>query len=44
MIAIDPLASVKLVTIKSNGHHPWQLEECAQFEKHHAPGSRARLL
>ena len=43
MIAVDPLAGVKLVTIKSNGHHPWELEECSQFEAHHAVGTRARL-
>ena len=43
MIAVDPLAGVKLVSIKSNGHHPWEPEECAQFEAHHAVGTRARL-
>jgi integrase len=43
MIAVDPLTGVKLVAIKSNGHHPWELEECAQFEAHHAVGTRARL-
>ena len=43
MIKIDPLAGVKLVTIKSNGHHPWELEDCFRFESHHAVGTRARL-
>jgi integrase len=43
MLAIDPLIGVKLVSIKSNGHHPWKLEECSKFEDHHAIGTRARL-
>jgi integrase len=43
MIAVDPLAGVKLVPIKSNGHHPWEPEECEKFEAHHAVGTRARL-
>ena len=43
MIAVDPLAGVKLVSIKSNGHHPWEPSECEQFEAHHAIGTRARL-
>lgn len=43
MIAADPLAGVKLVPVKSNGHHPWEPEECAKFEAHHAIGTRARL-
>jgi hypothetical protein len=43
MIKIDPLAGIKLVSIKSNGHHPWEPEECAKFEAHHAVGTRARL-
>jgi integrase len=43
MLKIDPLAGVKLVSIKSNGHHPWEPEECAKFEAHHAIGTRARL-
>jgi integrase len=43
MIKIDPLAGVKLVSIKSNGHHPWEMGECSQFEAHHAVGTRARL-
>jgi integrase len=43
MLAIDPLIGVKLVSIKSDGHHPWELEECSKFEDHHAIGTRARL-
>jgi integrase len=43
MVAVDPLAGIKLVSIKTDGHHPWEPEECAQFEAHHAVGTRARL-
>jgi integrase len=43
MLALDPLAGVKLVPIKSDGHHPWEPEECRQFEARHALGTRARL-
>jgi hypothetical protein len=43
MLRVDPLAGVKLVTVKSNGHHPWEMEACAQFEARHAIGTRARL-
>jgi integrase len=43
MLSVDPLAGVKLVSIKSNGHHPWEPEECRKFEKRHAIGTRARL-
>jgi integrase len=43
MLTVDPLAGVKLVQIKSNGHHPWEPEECRQFEARHALGTRARL-
>jgi hypothetical protein len=43
MLTIDPLAGVKLVSIKSDGHHPWEMEECAKFEAHHAIGTRPRL-
>ena len=31
MLAGNPLAGVKLVPIKSDGHHPWELEECGRF-------------
>ena len=43
MLTTDPLTGVKLVAIKSNGHHPWEPEECTKFESHHAAGTRARL-
>jgi integrase len=43
MLVVDPLAGVKLVAIKSDGHHPWDLEECGKFEKYYAVGTRARL-
>jgi integrase len=43
MLTVDPLAGVKLVSVKSDGHHPWEPEECSQFEAHHPIGTRARL-
>jgi integrase len=43
LLAVDPLAGVKLVPIKSDGHHPWEQEECRKFESHHTIGTRARL-
>lgn len=43
MIEKDPLAGVKLVPIKSDGHHTWSAEECAQFEAFHPIGTRERL-
>jgi integrase len=43
MLTVDPLAGIKLVSVKSDGHHPWEMEECARFEAHHAIGTRARL-
>jgi hypothetical protein len=43
MMRTDPLAGVKLLKMKSNGHHPWETSECEQFEEHHAVGTRARL-
>jgi integrase len=44
MIKVDPLAGVTMAKLKTtNGHHPWEAEECAQFETHHAIGTRARL-
>ena len=42
MLAADPLAGVKLVAIKSDGHHPREPEECRQFETRHEIGTRAR--
>lgn len=43
MLTVDPLAGVKLVSVKSDGHHPWEPEECRQFEARHALGTRERL-
>jgi integrase len=43
MLTVDPLAGVKLVSVKSDGHHPWEPEECSQFEAGHPIGTRARL-
>ncbi|MDR6306389.1 hypothetical protein GGQ85_004120 [Nitrobacter vulgaris] len=42
-IKADPLAGVKLVEVKSAGHHTWIAEECRQFEAHHKIGTRERL-
>lgn len=39
----DPLAGVKLVEVKSTGHHTWTTDECAQFEARHKIGTRERL-
>jgi integrase len=43
MLPHDPLAGLKIVPVKSHGHHPWQPEECQQFETFHKIGTRARL-
>jgi integrase len=43
MLTVDPLAGIKLVPVKSDGHHPWEADECAKFEAYHALGTRARL-
>jgi integrase len=43
MLTTDPLTGVKLTPVKSNGHHTWEPEECAQYEAHHALGTRERL-
>jgi integrase len=43
MLTVDPLVGIKLVSVKSDGHHPWEPEECAKFEAHHKIGTRARL-
>jgi site-specific recombinase XerD len=43
MIKVDPLAGLKLVKLKSKGHHPWESDECAMFEEHPPLGTRARL-
>jgi integrase len=43
MIKVDPLAGIKLVQLKSKGHHTWEFEECRQFEERYPVGTRARL-
>ena len=43
MLMMDPLAGIKLVPVKTGGHHPWEADECARFEIHHPIGTRARL-
>ncbi len=43
LIRLDPLAGIKLLKVKSKGHHPWEASECEQFETYHALGTRARL-
>jgi integrase len=43
LMKVDPLSSVKLAKLKSNGFHTWTEEEIAQYEARHAPGSKARL-
>jgi integrase len=39
----DPTRDVKAIRVKTNGYHSWTEEEIAQFEEHHAVGSRPRL-
>jgi integrase len=44
IIQADPLASVKLPKMKkTSGFYTWTEEEIAQYENHHAPGTKARL-
>jgi len=43
MLATDPLVGIERVPVQSKEHHPWNMEECALFEAHHAIGTRARL-
>lgn len=43
LIKTDPLKGVRLVEVKSVGHHTWTVEECQQFESHHKVGTRERL-
>jgi hypothetical protein len=42
-IKVDPLAGTKLSKMKTLGHHTWTDEEIAQYQAHHAPGTKARL-
>jgi integrase len=39
----DPTRDVRAIRVKTEGHHSWSDAEIAQFERHHAVGSRARL-
>ena len=41
--ADDPTRDVKAIRVKNDGFHSWTDAEIAQFEKHHAIGSRPRL-
>src|SRR6478672_10278180 len=41
--ADDPTRDVKAIRVKSDGFHSWTDPEIAQFEAHHAIGSRPRL-
>ena len=43
MRADDPTQGIKLKAIKSDGHHTWSEGEIAQYEAHHAIGTKARL-
>jgi integrase len=43
LIKVDPLAGIKLVQLKSKGHHPWEAVECDQYEARHPLGTRPRL-
>jgi integrase len=43
LIKVDPLAGTKLSKMKSTGFHTWREDEIAQYQKHHAPGTQARL-
>ena len=39
----DPTTGIKLPPAKSAGHHTWTEQELAQFEAHHAIGTKERL-
>ena len=41
--ADDPTRDVKAIRVKSDGFHSWTDAEIAQFEEHHAIGTRPRL-
>ena len=40
---VDPTQGVKLPKVKSEGIHAWSEAEIAQYEAHHALGTKARL-
>src|SRR5262249_1877762 len=39
----DPTANIKPRAIKGDGYHTWTEDEIAQFEAHHAVGTKPRL-
>jgi integrase len=39
----DPTRDIKLRSVKSDGFHTWTNDEIAQFEAHHAIGTKPRL-
>jgi integrase len=39
----DPTANVKRASVKGDGYHTWTEDEIAQFEAHHAIGTKPRL-
>jgi integrase len=41
--ADDPARDIKLAPIKGDGFHTWTDDEIAQYEAHHAIGTKARL-
>jgi site-specific recombinase XerD len=47
MVTVDPLPAVQLTKQnkqkKSTGFHTWTEDEIAQYQKRHAPGTKARL-
>jgi hypothetical protein len=38
LMAVDPLAGVSMVKVKSNGHHPWEPEESVTTGRTQASG------
>jgi integrase len=43
MLDTNPARDVESPKLKTRGHHTWTEAEIAQFEAHHAPGSREQL-
>jgi site-specific recombinase XerD len=43
MIAIDPLAGIKLTKVKSKPHRRWTPADIEKYEQRHARGTKARL-
>jgi integrase len=39
----NPAAGVKLPSLKTAGYHGWTEAEIEQFQKHHGPGTKARV-